>query len=186
MDTVAPSSSRRMGWKLALVATAMFGFGYLLVPIYRVVCEWTGFNGTTSRIEAVAARATVVDTSRHVIVEFVANTSGNLPWEFRPTVASVRVHPGDIVLTSFHARNIGNAAVIGQAVPSVTPLQAASHFRKLECFCFSRQPLAPGEAKEMPVQFIVDPDLPKNIGTLTLSYTFFSAPDKVAALSAAH
>ena len=169
-------NSRRLGLKLALVAVAMFGFGFALVPLYRVYCQLTGFNGGTDRIAAREALTRVVDAERLVVVEFVANTSDSLPWEFRPNITRVSVHPGQLVLAHFHARNLSDNAIIGQAVPSVTPNQAAPYFHKVECFCFTRQPLAPGEGKDMPVQFVVDPDLPPGIGTLTLSYTFFSVP----------
>ena len=171
------ATNRRLGWKLAAAALAMCGFGYLLVPLYQVYCKTTGFNGTTSRIDYADALASKPDASRLVTIEFVANTQGNLPWEFRPEVAHMQVHPGEIVLTKFHARNLGNNAIVGQAIPSVTPGQGAPYFHKVECFCFSRQPLAPVEGKELPVQFVVDPELPRQIGTLTLSYTFFDVPD---------
>lgn len=171
------NADRRLPWKLALAACAMAGFGFLLVPLYRAYCEFTGVNDTTiRRIDYNDAARQKVDTSRWVTVELVATTSGTLPWEFRPETPRLRVHPGDLVLATFHARNIGNAAIVGQAIPTVTPSPAAAHFHKIECFCFSRQPLAPGEAKELPLQFQVDPQLPAEIGTLTLAYTFFEVP----------
>lgn len=169
--------NRRLAWRLTLAAAAMCGFGYLLVPLYEVYCQATGFNGTTGRRldygEAVARKE---DAGRTVTVEFVANTNGTLPWEFRPETARLRVHPGQLVLTRFHAHNLAHVAIVGQAIPSVTPNQAAPYFHKIECFCFSRQPLGPGEGKELPLQFLVDPELPKDITTLTLSYTFFETP----------
>ncbi|MDD5248347.1 MAG: cytochrome c oxidase assembly protein [Rhodocyclaceae bacterium] len=171
-----PANNRRLAWKLAFFAMAMIGFGYLLVPLYQVYCTRTGFNGTTGRIDYGDAVKRKVDTARWVTVEFVANVSGNLPWEFHPEVVRLKVHPGDLVLTRFHARNLGNAAIVGQAIPNVTPGEAAPYFHKIECFCFSQQPLAPGEGKDLPLQFQVDPQLPTTIGTLTLSYTFFEAP----------
>lgn len=170
------AGNRRLAWQLALGALLMAGFGYLLVPIYRVFCEYTGFNGTTARIDLGQAATQGIDRTRWVTVEFAANTSADLPWDFRPEVASLRVHPGEMVVAKFEARNRGNREIVGQAVPSVTPGRAASHFRKIECFCFSRQPLAPGQALVLPVQFQVDSDLPPGIATLTLSYTFFELP----------
>ncbi|MBI5922539.1 MAG: cytochrome c oxidase assembly protein [Betaproteobacteria bacterium] len=167
------AGNRRLAWQLAAGALLMTGFGYLLVPLYQVFCEYTGFNGTTSRINHGQAATQGIDRTRWVTVEFAANTSVDLPWEFSPVVASVRVHPGEMVLAQYQARNLGNRAIVGQAVPSVTPGTAAAHFRKIECFCFSRQPLDPGQALTLPVQFQVDTDLPREIGTLTLSYTFF-------------
>lgn len=168
--------SRRLGWRLALGALLMFGFAYAMVPIYRVVCELTGFNGTTTRIDGDTARARRVDGERLVTVEFLAATSSDLAWEFRPDVASVQVRPGQMVFATYSARNISSRAIVGQAVPSVTPSAAAPYFHKVECFCFSRQPLGPGESKTMPVQFLVDAKLPRDIVTLTLSYTFFNQP----------
>lgn len=178
MMTISPqqAASRRLGWKLAIAAMAMFCFGYLLVPLYQVYCKITGFNGTTSRIDYGDAVKRKVDLTRLVTVEFVANTNGSLPWEFRPERPRMQVHPGELALAKFHARNIANIDIVGQAIPSVTPGQAAPYFHKVECFCFSRQPLAPGEGKDLPLQFLVDTDLPKDIDTLTLSYTFFKAP----------
>jgi len=168
--------SRQLGWRLALGALLMFGFAYAMVPIYRVVCELTGFNGTTTRIDGAAVRAQSRDDGRLVTVEFLAATSADLAWEFRPDVASVQVRPGQMVLATYSARNISSRAIIGQAVPSVTPTAAAPYFHKVECFCFTRQPLAPGERKTLPVQFVLDANLPREIVTLTLSYTFFNQP----------
>lgn len=167
----------RLARRLAMAAIAMIAFGFLLVPLYRVYCQVTGQNDTTIRRIALRdAAQQKVDADRWVTVEFVATTSGTLPWEFRPETQRLRVHPGDLVLTRFHARNIGGAAIVGQAIPNITPGGAAAHFHKIECFCFNRQPLAPGEAKDLPLQFQVDADLPRDIGTLTLAYTFFEVP----------
>lgn len=175
-DTGAASRSRRLGWRLALGALLMLGFGYAMVPLYQVVCQLTGFNGTTTRIDRGTARAQRIDDGRIITVEFLAATSSDLAWEFHPDVASVRVRPGQVVVATYSARNISGQPIVGQAVPSVTPHAAAPHFHKIECFCFTRQPLAPGERKTMPVQFVVDADLPRDIATLTLSYTFFNQP----------
>lgn len=184
--TEAARRARRLGWKLALTAVAMIGFGYLLVPLYRVACQYTGFNGTSDRIDAASARTRTVDRNRLITVEFVAATSSGMPWEFRPDQARMTVHPGQIALATFHARNLGNAGIVGQAVPSITPNTAALHFHKIACFCFSHQPLAPGESKTMPVQFVVDADLPPEISTVTLAYTFFNLPaSKTAAAASA-
>jgi cytochrome c oxidase assembly protein subunit 11 len=173
--------SRRLGWKLAAGAAAMFGFGYLLVPLYQVYCQITGLNnGATGRATLASVQSGPVDPARRVVVEFVASTSGSLPWDFRPDVARIEVAPGRPVLATFHARNLSGASIIGQAVPSVTPNAAAAYFHKIECFCFSHQPLAPGESKDLPVQFVIDAQLPAEIGTLTLAYTFFSVPGLIA------
>ncbi len=171
------ADNRRFARKLAIVALAMIAFSFLLVPLYRVYCVVTGSNdATVRRIAYGDAVKQQVDTSRWVTVEFVATTSGTLPWEFRPETPRLKVHPGDMVLTRFRARNIGNRAIVGQATFNITPGEAAGHFHKIECFCFSHQPLGPGEAKDMPLQFQVDPKLPADISTLTLAYTFFEVP----------
>jgi cytochrome c oxidase assembly protein subunit 11 len=158
---------------LALITLGMFGFGFALVPLYNVFCEITGLNGKTGRISESTASAVAVDRSRTVTVEFVTQVNGALPWEFRSGVKKMQVHPGELNATRFYARNTADRAVTGQAIPSVTPGLASRHFSKTECFCFTQQTLQPGEAREMPVRFIVDPQLPKDIHTITLSYTFF-------------
>jgi len=159
---------------MLLVAVGMFGFGYLLVPLYDVFCEITGLNGKTGQVsEAQVAARYEVDTSRTVKVQFVANNNGAMPWEVGPKVASMEVHPGQVYATAFTAVNPTQADMVGQAVPSVAPLVASRFFNKTECFCFDQQPLAPGEMKDMPLRFIVSPALPKSVKTLTLAYTFF-------------
>lgn len=160
--------------RMALVAVAMFGFGYLLVPLYDVFCELTGLNGKTGRVDeaAIAARYQP-DMSRTITVQFVANNNVGMPWEFAPVVASMQVHPGMLYATAFTAHNPTTHNMIGQAVPSVAPNKAGRYFNKTECFCFNQQPLAAGEQKEMPLRFIVDPNLPKDVQTLTLAYTVF-------------
>lgn len=163
---------RRTGLKLAAVALAMFAFGYALVPLYDVICEVTGLNGKTARIESPAV--SVVDESRWVTVEFTGGAMHGLPWEFRPVQQSMRVHPGAVTTAWYEARNTAGESITGQAVPSVAPNRAASYFKKIECFCFTKQPLQAGEIKRMPVQFVVDPKLPGEIGTVTLAYAFFN------------
>jgi cytochrome c oxidase assembly protein subunit 11 len=160
--------------RIALVAVAMFGFGYLLVPLYDVFCEITGLNGKTGRVDEVEVAARYEpDLSRTVTVQFVANNNLGMPWEFGPSVGSMQVHPGKVYATAFIARNPTARNMIGQAVPSVAPGKASRYFNKTECFCFDQQPLAAGESKEMPLRFIVDPNLPRDVTTLTLAYTVF-------------
>jgi len=160
--------------KIALVAIAMFGFGYLLVPLYDVFCEITGLNGKTGRIdEAEIAARYQPDMTRLVTVQFIANNNLGMPWEFGPGVESMQVHPGKVYATSFKARNPTGHDMVGQAVPSVAPTKASRYFNKTECFCFNQQPLAAGESKDMPLRFIVDPNLPGDVQTLTLAYTVF-------------
>ena len=165
--------------RIALVAVAMFGFGYLLVPLYDVFCEITGLNGKTEQVdEASVAARYEVDTSRLITVQFVANNNLGMPWEFGPVEHTMRVHPGKVYQTAFTAYNPTGIDMVGQAVPSVAPGKASRYFNKTECFCFDNQPLAAGERKEMPVRFIVDPNMPKGVKTLTLAYTVFDVTDK--------
>ncbi|MEB0134260.1 cytochrome c oxidase assembly protein [Actimicrobium sp. CCC2.4] len=168
--------------KLLVIAVLMFGFGYGLVPLYKKICELTGSNvlSTQESSAASAVRNTQIDTSRYVTVEFDANAQG--PWRFRPTVNSVRVHPGEMANVVYEVVNKESRAINAQAIPSYAPQEAAGYFKKLECFCFKQQTLGPNEARQMPVAFYVDPDLPKNVTTITLSYTFFEVglPGKTA------
>ena len=167
-------ANRKTAARLAVVVLAMFGFGYALVPLYDVLCEITGLGGRTGVVEASALDG-AVDTSRTVKVQFLGTVSSRLPWEFRPNVASMEVHPGQVYETTYFARNLSAAPTIGQARPSVAPSVASLHFNKTECFCFTRQELAPGEARDMPVRFVLSRDLPAGIATVTLSYTFFDS-----------
>lgn len=170
--------NKRSFARIALVAVLMFGFGYLLVPLYDVFCEITGLNGKTGRLsEAEVAGQFEPVTSRTVTVEFIANNNSSMAWEFAPKVASMEVHPGQMYAAAFLARNPTAREIVGQAVPSVAPGSASRYFNKTECFCFDKQTLAAGEEKDMPLRFIVDPRLPKGISTLTLAYTVFDVTD---------
>ncbi|MEM7195184.1 MAG: cytochrome c oxidase assembly protein [Pseudomonadota bacterium] len=158
---------------LFMVPVLMFGFGYLMVPIYNILCDITGLNGKTGSISQTEADRVVVDTERLVRVEFVSTLNQGAEWDFGPEVTSMMVHPGQQYKTSFFAHNQRNQQVVGQAVPSVSPGKAATYFNKTECFCFNQQLFDPMERRDMPLIFIVDPDLPRGIDTVTLSYTFF-------------
>jgi len=160
--------------KLALIPVLMFGFGFALVPLYNVFCDITGLNGKTGRIEAAEVDSTAIDTSRTIVVSFLANTSNGLPWSFEPLVDKMEVHPGQVYEASFRVRNSSSEKTLGQAIPSVSPGLAAEHFNKTECFCFTQQSLEGHETREMPVRFVVDSDISKKIDQITLSYTFFS------------
>lgn len=156
----------------------MFGFGYfVLVPMYQVMCEWSGQNQVG---EAAQAVNTQVDTSRLVTVEFDTNLN-RLPWQFKAERSSIQVHPGELKQVTFEVRNDKGAPVTGQAIPSYGPAYAAQFFNKLECFCFTQQTLSPNEVRQMPVVFVIDPSLPKDVNTITLSYTFFEVDGKKAA-----
>jgi cytochrome c oxidase assembly protein subunit 11 len=171
--------------KLVVVAVLMFGFGWALVPLYRKICEVTGINVVTTRDADAerAARNTQVDTSRTVVIEFDANSQG--PWRFRPHVNHVTAHPGELVHVDYDLVNLESRTMVGQAIPSYAPMQSAAHFQKLECFCFKQQTLAANETRKFPVVFFVDPALPRDVKTITLSYTFFevagAVKDQVAA-----
>lgn len=169
------TANRRVVRRLLIAAVAMFGFGFALVPLYDVFCDITGINGKTGRIEQEAALSRNVDQERTVTVEFLSSVHGDLAWDFKPVVRRVKVHPGEVKEVHYLARNRTPETVAGQAVPSLAPGIAAKYFNKTECFCFTRQTLGPNEEKLMPLRFVVDPELPAEIGTVSLSYTFFHA-----------
>ena len=171
-------ANQRVVKRLGIAALLMFGFGFAMVPLYDVFCDITGINGKTGRIELEEALSQKVDEKRLVTVEFLATVHSDLPWEFRPVVRKIQVHPGEVTEVNYFASNKTDALVVGQAVPSVAPGLAAKYFNKTECFCFTRQALGPGESKDMPLRFVVDPELPEEIRTVSLSYTFYQAkPD---------
>lgn len=169
-------ANRRLAMQLALVAVFFTAFGFALVPIYDVFCRLTGLNGRTNTSALAPAPNTQVDDSRWVKVEFLSHAMPGAALDLKPEAFSLRVHPGSLVHTSYVVRNDAGRVFVGQAVPSITPATAAAHFRKVECFCFSQQTLQPGEVRTMPVVFVVDNALHEDIGTITLSYTFFEAP----------
>jgi len=162
--------NRRLLTRLSIVAALMFGFGYALVPFYEKICLALGINSLVERGDLPANMQ--VDTTRTVTIELDANAH-NLPWLFRPLTRHVAVHPGELVHVEYEIANVRGAPVTGQAVPSYAPALAGQYFSKLECFCFSQQTLAAGETRRMPVTFVVDPALPRDVNTITLSYTFF-------------
>ena len=158
--------------KLLIVAVLMFGFGYALVPVYKKICELTNINILTPKDTMVGdIKNTQIDQSRTVTVEFDANAQG--PWRFRPTVASLEIHPGEMAQVMYEVVNTQARSIDAQAIPSYAPQQPAAHITKMQCFCFKQQTLGPNEAKQMPVVFYIDPALPKDVKTITLSYTFF-------------
>jgi cytochrome c oxidase assembly protein subunit 11 len=181
------ADNRRMLGKLVVITAAMFAFGYALVPMYRSICEALGINVLSLSEQRIAngswtgrqANNTQVDTTRLITVEFDANARG--PWEFQPAKRSLQVHPGELTTVEYVFRNVQNRTMAAQAIPSYAPMQASPHFNKLECFCFSEWTLKPGESKTWPVTFVIDPKLPKDVTTITLSYTFFEVGGKVPA-----
>jgi cytochrome c oxidase assembly protein subunit 11 len=162
--------NRRLSMRLALVAVGMFGFGYALVPFYYQICAAWGVNSFGEVREAPGN--TQVDTARTVTIEFDSNAHG-LPWRFKPVVNHIEVHPGQLATVEYEVVNERATPVTAQAVPSYGPQHAAEYFKKVECFCFKEQTLAPGETRRMPVTFVVDPRLPKDVTSIALSYTFF-------------
>jgi cytochrome c oxidase assembly protein subunit 11 len=170
--------------KLAVVAGLMFGFGYAMVPLYKAICQALGINvlSVSERGGPLAASRqrpanTQVDLSRTVMIEFDANVRG--PWEFKPAQHSLQVHPGEVASVMYEFRNVQNRTMAAQAIASFAPMNSAAHFNKLECFCFNEYTLAPGESKQWPVVFYVDAKLPRDVTTITLSYTFFEVGGKV-------
>ena len=163
-------ANRQMFTRLSVFALLMFGFGFAMVPFYQKLCQVTGLTDLLQPNAAVAN--TQIDTSRWVTLELDANTHG-MPWQFAPVQRSVRVHPGEITQVEFAIKNNGTSAMVGQAIPSYGPKHVAAFVKKLECFCFKQQSLAAGELRRMPVQVVIDPALPGDINTFTLSYTFF-------------
>lgn len=167
----------KMVGKLGVIVLGMFCFGYALVPIYRAICEMTGINvlalgdrlipGATPKLPS----NTQVDLTRTISVEFDANSRG--PWHFKPAQNALQVHPGELMTVMYEFQNVQNRTMSAQAIPSYAPAQAGAYFNKLECFCFQQYTLAPGEKKQWPVAFVIDPKLSKDVNTITLSYTFF-------------
>jgi cytochrome c oxidase assembly protein subunit 11 len=181
---MARSENTKMLRKLAVIAAGMFFFGYALVPVYKHICEVTGINilafGETEVPGASrAAPNTQIDKSRTITVEFDANARG--PWSFKPAVRSVQVHPGELATVMYEFRNEQNRRMSAQAIPSYAPHEAGPHFNKVECFCFRQYTLDPGESKQWPVAFVIDPKLSKDVTTITLSYTFFEVGSPVPA-----
>jgi cytochrome c oxidase assembly protein subunit 11 len=186
----------KMVGKLVVIAAGMFGFGYALIPIYKHICEVTGINILSLSERQVPGGGTAgadvklnsqVDSSRTITVEFDANSRG--PWEFKPAKRSLQVHPGELNTVMYQFQNVQNRRMSAQAIPSYAPHQAAEYFNKVECFCFQQYTLEPGEKKEWPVVFVIDPKLSRDVKTITLSYTFFEVgsrtpPAPTAALSA--
>ncbi len=164
--------------KHLLIVVGMFGFGYLMVPLYDIVCDIAGLNGKTGRTEIQAAEQVQADEDRQVTVEFVGVINGGGGWEFSPNQSSMKVHPGKLYNASYFAKNLSAKIVVGQAVPSLAPSSAAKYFNKTECFCFTRQEFEAGGGRDMPLTFIIDPQIPATIDTVTLSYTFFNTDDK--------
>ena len=180
-----PSRNLPMLGKLAFFALIMFGFGWAMIPLYNAICEVTGINVLTRRDDSAEAfaKSTQVDTSRRIVVEFDSNSHG--PWRFRPALRSIEVHPGELATVEYELVNTVDRPMAGQAIPSYAPEIAGRYFRKLECFCFKQQTLEGSETQRFPVVFVIDPKLPAEVTTITLSYTFFDVAGPVGLAPAA-
>lgn len=166
--------------KLFIFSIVMFAFGYALVPFYEKFCEVTGINNLLQ--PDVLVQDSQVDTSRWITVELDANTRG-LPWQFKPLQSSVRIHPGEPVDVMYEITNNSDRVINGQAIPSYSPRSLERYLRKFECFCFTKQVLQPNEVRQMPVQFVIEPSIPADVNTVTISYTFFELPDGKKAIN---
>lgn len=175
--------NRQLFLKLAVVVALMFGFGYAMVPLYKAICNALGINvlSLAEKQQVLADKGVAngngqIDFSREITVEFDTNARG--PWDFKPAVRHLTVHPGELTQVMYEFKNVQDRTMAAQAIPSYAPMQASAHFNKLECFCFNEYTLKPGESKQWPVVFVIDPKLPKDVKTITLSYTFFEVAGK--------
>ncbi|MBD3670311.1 MAG: cytochrome c oxidase assembly protein [Gammaproteobacteria bacterium] len=171
-------ANSRLVRRLLIATVAMFGFGFALVPLYNLMCDTLGLNGRfldieQGKYEVSSGPMAQVDNTRVITVEFLANVGRDTSSEFRPMVHKIQLHPGEIKEVSYFAKNLSTEGMIAQAVPSLAPGKAVKYFTKMECFCFNKQPFDAGEEKVMPLRFFVDPDLPKDVSTISIAYTFF-------------
>ncbi len=172
-------SNRSLTARLLVFAVGMFAFGFLVLPpLYDVFCDITGFGGRTNSTAVAASESP--DLTRTVRIEFVTTVNQYAPWSFSADIDSMEVHPGKMYFATFSASNLSTDELVGQAVPSVVPVVANEHFQKIECFCFTSQEFAANETRALPLQFIIDPDLPDYVDTITLSYTLFDTAPVIA------
>lgn len=171
--------NKRLAWRLSWIVAAGLLFGFAIAPLYNVMCKAIGLNGRADSSATAASSSMKVDEKRWVTVIFTGDTMPGLSWSFHPTQTSMRVHPGEIKLATYIAKNNAGEDVTGVAVPSVTPELASLYFKKIECFCFKQQELKAGDSREMPLRFYVSPDLPADVNTVTLSYAFYNSLSKV-------
>jgi len=173
---VPQKSHGRLVGIILVVAGLMFGLGFAMAPFYDAVCEYFGISGRVK--EASAEKAFAVDTSREITLEFVTMVNEKMPLEFRAEMPKMAIHPGQYYTVKFYAKNLSNKKLVGQAIPSIAPVWAASHLQKTECFCFSAQEFEPGVERAMPVRFVIDPAVQADVRDMTLSYTFFDITEK--------
>jgi len=175
IDAEKAALNKRLAWRLSWIVAAGLLFGFAIAPIYDVMCRAIGLNGRADTSATVFDKSLKVDKTRWVTVIFTGNTMPGLSWSFHQTQNSMRVHPGDIKLATYIAKNNAKESVVGVAVPSIAPELASLYFKKIECFCFKQQGLKSGESKEMPLRFYVSPNLPGDVNTVTLSYAFYNS-----------
>ncbi|MDQ7091840.1 MAG: cytochrome c oxidase assembly protein [Methylococcales bacterium] len=175
-EDIAKKNSR-LARKLFIIALAMFGFGYALVPLYDVFCDITGINGKTNKT-AIVETAYKIDKTREITVEFITALNESAPIIFKSELKKIKVNPGQYYTVNFYAENKTDKPMVARAIPSITPGPAAEYFIKTECFCFSEQTFKPNEGKNMPVRFVINPELPNRYKTITLAYTFFDNTEK--------
>ncbi|WP_111655940.1 cytochrome c oxidase assembly protein [Isoalcanivorax indicus] len=174
--------NRRSITKLMIAVVCMFGFAYALAPLYYAVCEALGIGGRTNSVPIVEVpEGMQKDEDRSVLVQFVTRSAQGMPWDFEPMERSVRVHPGEIKAVNFRVRNRTGEDMVGQAIPSLVPGQAATHFKKTQCFCFDQQPLQANAEEVMPMIFYLDPAIPRSVNTITLSYTLYDITERASA-----
>ena len=173
------SPNKKLMIYLIFGSIGMFGFGFALVPLYNVMCKQLGINGHSSNLPEKYKKELVVDKNRDIKVEFMAQVSPGVPYDFAAVTKTLTVHPGELERAKFYAKNNSDKLIISQAIPSISPGQGALYFHKTECFCFTQQPLQGNTKEDLPVVFFIDPALPKNIHTITLSYTLYDVTKEV-------
>jgi cytochrome c oxidase assembly protein subunit 11 len=178
MHTSENVETKKLVRKLVIIVFSMFGFGFAMVPLYDVFCDITGLNGKTATVAAQENQGGI-DATREIKVQFISKAAKDMPWQFRPEVAEISVRPGETKIVKFYAKNETSVKMVGQSVPSVAPGRAANYFKKVACFCFEQQALEGQEEVWMPLQFYIDPELPSDVKTLTLSYTLFDITTKI-------
>jgi len=177
MASPKAARKKRSLLEMSVFTAVMFGFGFAFAPLYSALCQLTGLNGRSESMLVASTLQSAPDLSRSVTVQLLTVVNGGREWRFKPMQSEIKVHPGEFVTVNFEAENLLDQDVVGQAVPAVSPGKAAKHVKKTECFCFTQQPFKAREKKIMPVRLMLDPELPKDLNTVTLSYTFFDVTE---------
>ena len=178
-DEERQQANKRILKKTLIIVVAMLGFAYALIPLTNLVINATGITGKTGRLDKEKLQTVKPDMSRTITVLFDGTLNAGMPWDFRPMQLKMEVHPGEVANMAFYAKNLSNHDMVGKAVESITPTRAGKYFSKSKCFCFDEQKLAPQEGKELPVRYVIDPSIPDNVKTITLSYTLFDVTKNV-------